>query len=387
MAWLQKRGNVYWIGWRHGGKQFRRSTGKTTKDEAESELAKLNALEMARASDALTEEFFATVTGRTVKRQRLDEFLKQWLVEAKGSVTPHSYDKYQHVIGEFSDFVQAESTGLVLQDVTQDHVARYLGQKRSKCTLATVKGFRRILGAVFLRAQNLGLVRGNPVALAKLPATRDEETSEKRPFTLAEVRDLHSRADAFWAYMIMAGFFTGQSLGDLVTLKRANVDLRENVLRLARRKSNTRVIVPLATPLRELLLKIWPKNESDFFWPTQAGRYLNCGASSFSQEFYELLTSAGLVTPRNLDKKQHGKGRTVKRVMSGLGFHNLRHTFVTNLKNNGAVDSVAKELAGHRSTAVSTRYTHLPVETLAKAINSLPTFDGPPDDAKRQQQK
>ncbi len=55
-----------------------------------------------------------------------------------------------------------------------------------------------------------------------------------------------------------------------------------------------------------------------------------------------------------------------------LGFHNLRHTFVTHLKIGGAMDSVAKELAGHSSNAVSTVYTHLPADTLAVAIKQLP---------------
>ena len=172
--------------------------------------------------------------------------------------------------------------------------------------------------------------------------------------------------------MIQAGFFTGQSLGDLVTLKRSNVDLEQNIIFLSRRKTGTPVKMPIAKPLQALLAKHWPKKDADYFWPVEANRYLETGATGFSQEFYELMHAVGLVAERDTKKKSKGKGRSAKRKASGLGFHNLRHTFVTQIKAGGAMDSVARELAGHGSNAISAQYTHLPIETLRKAITVLP---------------
>ena len=86
------------------------------------------------------------------------------------------------------------------------------------------------------------------------------------------------------------------------------------------------------------------------------------------------MAGAGLVQTRDEKKKSEGKGRDTKRAATILGFHNIRHTFVTHLKISGAVDSVAKELAGHGSSAMSAVYTHLPQESLSKAINLLPEF-------------
>ena len=51
-------------------------------------------------------------------------------------------------------------------------------------------------------------------------------------------------------------------------------------------------------------------------------------------------------------------GRDAKRTVNELTFHCLRHNFVSNLKMSGAGDSIAKELAGHSSDAVSRVYTH-----------------------------
>ncbi len=172
--------------------------------------------------------------------------------------------------------------------------------------------------------------------------------------------------------MIVAGFFTGQRMGDLVTLKRSNVHLDENLIYLTSRKTGMQIKVPMARPLRALLETIWPKRNDDHFWPDQAKKYLKVGSSPFSQEFYSLLTAVGLVVERGPKHQSKMIGRNAKRRSTELGFHNLRHTFVTQVKMAGAPDSVARELAGHSSNLISSHYTHLPIESLEKAILTLP---------------
>jgi integrase len=219
------------------------------------------------------------------------------------------------------------------------------------------------------------------VALAKLPKTLAKETG-KRAFTLAEVRQLHDKASPFWQWMIRTAFFTGLSLGDLITLRRVNVDLQQKTLSIKRRKTGTPVTVPINDNMVAAFKKLWPARAEDYFWPDEALKYETTGASSFSQEFHEIMAGCGLVDPRPEGAKVgKGKGRGTKRTATGIGFHCLRHTFVTNLKISGAMDSVAKELAGHGSSAISAVYTHLPPETLAEAIRRMPEFAEQPKPA------
>ena len=198
------------------------------------------------------------------------------------------------------------------------------------------------------------------------------DKTRKRALTLFEIRDLAACAAPFWRFMILTGFYTGQRLGDLVTLKGSNVHLDENLIYLSSRKTGKQVKVPMVKALRALMESSWPKREQDYFWPEQAEKYLAVGASPFSQEFYALLASVGLVAergPKHVSKKV-GRGST--RKTTALGFHSLRHSFVTQIKMAGAPDSVARELAGHSSNLISSHYTHLPIETLSKAIHLLP---------------
>lgn len=363
------------MGWRVGDKQFLKTTGETDKEAAKKQLATFQRLEIAQKANALTEDFYRAATGKQIERTMAGAFFNAYLTDSEGVTTKSTMNKYRQVVREFLTHIEAESKAMLLDDITVDHVSGFLTAKRLRLSPGTIKGYRRILSSVFLRAQNEGKIKGNPVALAKgRGRTGSDAAAEKKPFTLKQLQALHSKATPFWKYMILGGYSTGQSLGDLATMRAETVDLDANQITMNRRKTGKQVIIPLTKGMRALLVSIWPKGGKGWFWPAEAQRYEKVGASPFSQEFYDMLAAAGMVSARDTKKKSTDKGRDAKRVSEKLGFHNLRHTFVTHLKIGGAMDSVAKELAGHSSSAVSAVYTHLPHETLSKAINQLPEF-------------
>jgi integrase len=376
MAWIYKRGAKWWIGWRsQDGKLVQKSLKTKSKEEADAELDRLRLIEHAHASKAVTADFISAITGRAIERKKtVAEYFDAWLVNAKTHLAHNTVTKYEQLVREFKAHIRADAAPVTMDDITPDDVRGYLTEKRKATTHETTKGFRRILSSIFLQAQNEGQTTRNPVALAKLPKTLTKE-SGKRAFTLAEVKQLHDKATPFWQWMIRTAFFTGFSLGDLVTLRRVNVDLKQKSISIKRRKTGTPVTMPINDSMVESFKDIWPEKAEDYFWPNQANKYLTTGASSFSQEFFDLMAGCGLVEPRPTGAKVgKGIGRAAKRSATGIGFHCLRHTFITNLKAAGAVDSVAKELAGHGSSAMSAVYTHLPAKTLSDAIRRIPEF-------------
>lgn len=375
MAWIYKRGAKWWIGWRAAdGALVQKSLKTSNRADADKELERLRLVEHAHAARALTSDFVAAITGKVVERKKtVSEYFDAWLANAKAHLTPGTGRKYEQLAREFKAHVRADAAPITMDDVTVASVRDFLAEKRKSTTHETTKGFRRILSGIFLQAQNEGQTTRNPVALAKLPKTLTKDTG-KRAFTLAEVRQLHDKASPFWRWMIRTSFFTGFALGDLATLRRVNVDVRQKSISVKRRKTGKPVTVPINDALIAHFKAIWPAKAEDYFWPEEAAKYLETGASAFSQSFYDIMASCGLVAPREGPNIGKGKGRGTKRAAVGVGFHCLRHTFVTNLKITGAADSIAKELAGHGSSAVSAVYTHLPTATLADAISKLPEF-------------
>src|SRR5205823_5366624 len=111
MAWLQKRGGMWWIGWRHSGQQFRKSLKTSDESEAKRELQKLHSISATKALNALTSDYITAITGQPPGvRPHARQYFTEWLKEAKATIARSTYTKYQQVVREFSAFIEADST-------------------------------------------------------------------------------------------------------------------------------------------------------------------------------------------------------------------------------------------------------------------------------------
>ena len=63
-----------------------------------------------------------------------------------------------------------------------------------------------------------------------------------------------------------------------------------------------------------------------------------------------LFQSVGIVTSHKEDAN--------KKAVVDCGFHSLRHTFVTAIRERGATLQTAKQLAGHNTERMTEHYTH-----------------------------
>jgi len=81
--------------------------------------------------------------------------------------------------------------------------------------------------------------------------------------------------------------------------------------------------------------------------------------------FQRVMTAAGIRSDRGVAKK--GKGRQFKT----LGFHSLRHTFVSELANADVPADVRRQISGHSDEKIHERYTHLSLDTKRRALAHL----------------
>ena len=139
-------------------------------------------------------------------------------------------------------------------------------------------------------------------------------------------------------------------------------------------KSTSRQEDPNDAPHTPLTSKQhFPEDPDAPIFPKAAGEKRAADGESrrLSAQFHALLVKAGLVKSRPKDKNS-GKGHSVKRTVSELTFHSLRHNTTSWLKRAGVPESVVRDIIGHESELVSREYTHLDDETKRKAIRNLP---------------
>lgn len=135
------------------------------------------------------------------------------------------------------------------------------------------------------------------------------------------------------------------------------------------------MVLPIAKPFLDYLTKHRPKNPDGPIFPHANAEKIEASGESrgLSNEFHELLVKAELTNARPKDKNS-GKGHSVKRTVSALSFHSLRHNTTSWLKMSGVPESVVRDIIGHESELVSRQYTHVDDATKRTAITNLPTL-------------
>jgi integrase len=377
MAWLYQRKYArnkpahWWVGFRQNGKQVLQSTGLCDRAAAQKELDKIEAMLAAQRAGVLSFKLYQEISGRTVKAVTVKEALEDWIDETARSASKHTIAIYQALADALTNHFHVTDQGPMVSDLTREQLQGFLNERREKVAASTANLTRKCL-AVFIRRCNL---RDNPLdGIESFKASRQEK-SIRRAFTAAELGLLYQYApDDFWRYMVVAGFFTGLRLGDLVTMPIGAVDFKTRTITLRMRKTGAAMHIPIAAPLYAMLTELRAQRKdakpADPFWPEQAKRYEEQSSGGFSGQFAELLAKAGIGSPRTRGSMK--KSKTDRRTVKEVSFHCLRHSYVTTLAKLGQSQQIVKALAGHSSDEINDLYTHLPIEALMPAIALLP---------------
>ena len=353
------------------GRQLFRSTKQTDRRNA---LEFARKLESAIRGNALTEiqarkilaDLYEIRNGEQLPGSTAKTFFTSWasnkVLETSDSTGVH----YQQVVRTFIESLGKRSEA-DLSMLTPRDVISFRDGLAKRVSASTANQAVKIIRMALKDAQAARLVSENVAASVRRAKTSGDRAS-RRPFTLAELRRVLRIASGEWRDLILFGLYTGQRLGDLAKLTWRNVDLERGELAFVTRKTKRRQLVPLAGPLRKLL------EESDAgddpAEPLFSKAFTAKRTGTLSNQFYEILVSAGLAAPRS--HRASGKGRQARRKLNEISFHALRHTATSLMKNAGISPAIVQDLIGHDSPAVSAHYTHIEESAKRRAIETLP---------------
>jgi len=378
---LFKRGSVYYVQWKVGGKLFKQSTGTGDARLAEKRRAEIMAPFAVGDRAEVLRRLADRIGDREAELVRLDEqanpptAIKQsWTAYLQAlnrpEISPGTLRNYESYWQSFADWMEATFPNVremraVSYPIAEGYVSGLIARG---VTGRTVNAHRSFLRAFWNVLAEKAKTEGN--VWTKI-AKRDERSQGRRALTVEELRRVCGSAKGELRTLLCLGLYLGARLGDCALMDWGNVDLVRRVISYTPRKTARKAPEPLAVPmhpeLRALLSETPEGERRGPLCPDLADRYTRRGADGVSDLVQAHFVACGIAT----DTDRTGAG--VRRAVS-VGFHSMRHTAVSLLREAGAAQSVSMALVGHNDKAVHQLYTHVDGGAMERAVLALPSI-------------
>jgi integrase len=199
------------------------------------------------------------------------------------------------------------------------------------------------LKAVLNKAVKWGIIDQNPLkGMESLP----EKHLFNRYLTIDETLALIDACEPHIRPLAITGIFTGLRWGSVLKLRWNELDLTNSIITLTTSK-NEELVYPLPEPVKEEVSQIKRNGLPYVFINPETGRPW-----------------------RNL-RKAFSRAKAKAKITRPFRFHDLRHSFASNLVMNGQDLKTVQELLGHRSITTTLRYVHLNIAHKKKAVDGL----------------
>ena len=283
-------------------------------------------------------------------RDILPPFLDYLKFEKRYSA--HTIRSYQSDLLQLDDYLQDKLGGMEAVVLTPVILRSWLASLKESGLEA--RSINRKISAVksfFRFHQRKGILENNPSVTLKVMKTgkrlpsflKEEQTKE---LMAAEEEDTWKGRTEKLLLEIL--YNAGLRVSELVNLKEKHLDSQRSALKVLG-KGNKERMVPLKPEMLKILIdyrnskkKVFEDFDTEYLLVNSKGKKLN------TQYAYRAVKH--LVGQLSTTSKKHP--------------HLMRHTFATQLANNGADLNAIKELLGHASLAATQVYTHNTIEKL-----------------------
>ena len=349
------------------GNRFKRST-KTTDKRLAAKMARQfeeesRSKRTANQARRVLTDIYSRLSGETLASTTTRAFIDGFVESKAPQVSKATLDYYNGHARRLLEFL-GDRADKDIADITKKDLTAYRNHTATKAGARTTNNTLKAVRTFFAAAKKDGFIADDPAAA--VDAVRDRTESNRRPFTLPELRTLLELASDEWASMIRFGFFTGQRLSDIATLTWANIDTARNEIRLTTRKTGRRQALPLPAGLAAHIAGLEASDDPTAPLHPQAFAVMKKGRSGpLSKAFGDLLVAAGL---RGVVAVEEGNAR----VRNALSFHSLRHTATSWLSDAGIPQNVVMEFIGHDDATVSRGYSHAGTDAMQRAAAAFP---------------
>jgi integrase len=332
---LYQRGKSWYYDFVKKGQRYTGSFGEVSRTVAKEELARKKA--------EVLEQKLNPVKAR--KSPRFEDFVEDYLEWSKANKKPRSYERDVTSLVALRPFF----TGKLLSDINPWLIEKYKKERKGKGkSNQTVNLELACLKTFFSKAVTWKKAVENPVKEVQMFRVNNARTrfldEEEEYRLLAECNEhLHD--------LVVTALHTGFRRNELFSLRPEDVDFAQGLVsvRAGYAKNGEGRSVPMSGTLRDVLRRLVKEAEKD------GSSYL------FRNRYGKPYRSCR--TPFEYAAEKAG--------VKDFRFHDLRHTFASRLIMAGVDIRTVQELMGHKTIAMTLRYSHLSPDHKRRAIEAL----------------
>lgn len=288
------------------------------------------------------------------KVQTVEQWAKQWLlIYKKDKVQFSTYSNYELYVNKH---VVPEIGNLKIENVRPADIEK-LFKHKTQLSLSSQRHLRLTLKQIFETAINNRLCTSNPVGRLNTPR---EEEKKPQVFSSDNLKKMITAIPTHcYGHYIGLLIYTGLRMSELLALQWGDIDFKNEIITVRHSftrkegggytmkstKSGKERYIGITKELETILLSI-PK--TSLFVINDNGDYL---------------------TPHQFEKRY--KHFFEDNNIEYLSPHKCRHTFATNLLEQGANIRAVQDLLGHSTIVMTEKYTHTNIEQIKKATAKL----------------
>jgi integrase/recombinase XerD len=325
VATVYKRGATWWVRFQWRGTEVRRSARTSSKGVAQQVLARL--LEEHRRLDRGGRP-------RRTYREALDRFWAEYMPTLKPASQRRYRVSFRQLAGAFG--------GLHLDEITRGRLADYATARlRAGAKGATVRRDLAALSCLCSCAVAWDWLDANPVKQFGKRHIRESPPRTTYP-TVEQVERLVAHAPPTPGRIIRLLAQTGMRMDEVCSLEWSQVSIPRREVRLSKTKTSSPRVVPLSDAALGTILGT-PRHPTSpvVFWHGDGERY-----TRFSGAFRKIAARAGVP----------------------FRCHDLRHHFASEFAQRTGDIAALQAILGHKTIAMTMRYSHLVTEHLHRAM-------------------
>jgi integrase len=326
----RKHGDVWTLRWRENDVHKREIIG--TVKEFPSKALALKACAFLRS----------TINQESRVPRKFGELVTHYAKNELPNKSPYAQDVYN---GYLSKWITPKWQGYNLYEIHSVEVERWLGTLKSLANGTRAK-LRNIMSAIYSHAIRWEFFDRNPIASVRQTAKR---SYEPEVLTIDELRALLSELEGIYRTMVYTAGVTGCRVSEVAGLRwqdccfeAGEIRLRQGWVRTHETEMKTEASkkpVPLESDLAEVLMN----------WRAEC-------AYNQAENFVFSSTKKKGTQPLwpNTALEKHIKPAAIRAgITKRIGWHTLRHSFGTLLKDNGADLKLIQSLMRHSNVSVT----------------------------------